>query len=116
MLMGVPGSSPITDPRLPPKRTRSKGPFLRQHYLASTVVRPSPTPVRPAACATVGLPAPSRDGSPPMTRTTFPTCRAPYPGGSRRGHVSVAFPPPPPSPLPRRGGLPLFPFHGLSRL
>src|SRR3954447_6609952 len=37
MLMGVPGSSPITDPRLRPKRTRSKGPFLRQHYPASTV-------------------------------------------------------------------------------
>src|SRR3954464_4848562 len=45
MLRGVPGSSPITDPRLRPKRTRSKGPFLRQHYPASTVVRPSPTPV-----------------------------------------------------------------------
>jgi len=24
----------------------------------------------------------ARDGSPPITRTTFPTCRAHYPGGS----------------------------------
>src|SRR4051812_32139310 len=64
MLLGVPGSSPITDARLRPKRTRSKGPFLRQHYPASTVVRPSPTPVRPAACATWGLPAPVETGLP----------------------------------------------------
>ena len=42
-------SSPITDPRLRPKRTRSKGPFLRRHYPASPVVWPSPTPVRAAA-------------------------------------------------------------------
>src|SRR3954470_1224277 len=31
-------TSPITDPRLRPKRTRSKGPFLRQHDPASLVV------------------------------------------------------------------------------
>jgi hypothetical protein len=64
ILRGVPGSSPITDPRLRPKRTRSKGPFLRQHYPASSVVWPSPTPVRPAACATWGLPAPVETGLP----------------------------------------------------
>src|SRR3954447_26174498 len=114
MLMGVPGSSPITDPRLPPKRTRSKGPFLRQHYPASTVVRPSPTPVRPAAYATWGLPAPSRDGSPPMTRTTLPTCCAPYPGGSRRVHVSIASPLTRPSPFPRRVGIRIFTFEASS--
>src|SRR3954469_23029286 len=114
MLMGVPGSSPITDPRLPPKRTRSKGPFLRQHDPASPVVWPSPTPVRPAACATVGLPAPSRDGSPPMTRTTFPTCRAPYPGGSRRAPVSIASPLTRPSPFPRRVGIRIFTFEAFS--
>jgi hypothetical protein len=61
---GVPGSSPITDPRLRPKRTRSKGPFLRRRYPASSVVWPSPTPVRPAACATWGLPAPVETGLP----------------------------------------------------
>src|SRR3954454_4318680 len=46
-----------------------------------------PPPVRRG-----GLPAPSRDGSPPMTRTTLPPCRAPYPGGSRRVPVSIASP------------------------
>src|SRR3954453_1444272 len=114
MLRGVPGSSPITDPRLPPKRTRSKGPFLRQHDLASPVVWPSPTPVRPAACATVGLPSPSRDGSPPMTRITLPTCRAPYPGGSRRVLASIASPLTWPSPFSRRVGIRIFTFEASS--
>src|SRR3954464_6298776 len=113
MLMGVPGSSPITDPRLRPKRTRSKGPFLRQHYPASTVVWPSPTPVRPAACASWGAASPSRDGSPPMTRITLPTCRAPYPGGSRRVPVSIASPLTRPSPFPRRVGIRIFTFEML---
>ncbi len=39
----LPGSSPITGPRLLRKRTRSQGPFLRWHYPASQVVRPCPT-------------------------------------------------------------------------
>ena len=49
----LPGSSPITDPRLLRERARSQGPFLRRHYLASQVVRPGPTPARPAVLATV---------------------------------------------------------------
>src|SRR3954466_5975480 len=114
MLRGVPGSSPITDPRLRPKRTRSKGPFLRQHYPASTVVWPSPTPVRPAACASWGAASPSRDGSPPMTRITLPACRAPYPGGSRRVPVSIASPLTRPSPFPRRVGIRIFTFEAFS--
>ena len=32
--------------------------------------------------ATFGATTPATDGSPPITRTTFPTCRAHYPGGS----------------------------------
>ncbi len=44
----LPGLSPITDPRLLRKRTRSQGPFLRRHYPAWQVVRPRPTPARPA--------------------------------------------------------------------
>src|SRR3954449_12594649 len=40
----LPGSSPITDPRLRRKRTRSQGPSLRRHYPASPVLRPCPTP------------------------------------------------------------------------
>ena len=114
MLRGVPGSSPITDPRLRPKRTRSKGPFLRQHYPASSVVWPSPTPVRPVACATVGAASPRQDGSPPMTRITLPACRAPYPGGSRRVPVSIASPLTRPSPFPRRVGIRIFTFEASS--
>ncbi len=48
----LPGSSPITDPRLLRERARSQGPFLRRHYPASQVVRPYPTPARPAVLAT----------------------------------------------------------------
>ena len=114
--MGVPGSPPITDPRLRPKRTRSEGPFLRQHYLASPVVWPSPTPVRPAACASWGAASPSRDGSPPMTRITLPACRAPYPGGSRRVLVSVPSPSRAAFPESQPGRHPQRHFRGLLRL
>src|SRR4051794_32965425 len=96
------------------RQPRSKGPFLRQHDPASPVVWPSPTPVRPAACATVGLPALSRDGSPPMTRTPLPPCRAPSPGGSRRVPVSIASPLTRPSPFPRRVGIRIFTFEARS--
>ena len=42
------GSSPITDPLLLRKHTRSQGPLLHRHYPASTLIRPCPTPARPA--------------------------------------------------------------------
>src|SRR6266849_4774912 len=64
------------------KRTRSQGPLLRRHYPASTLLRPCPTPAMAAACRDVEAATLARDGSPPITRTTFPTCRAHYPGGS----------------------------------
>ena len=64
------------------KRTRSQGPLLRWHYPASTLIRPCPTPIRAAACRDVEAATLARDGSPPITRTTFPTCRAHYLGGS----------------------------------
>src|SRR3954467_12916785 len=62
----------------------------------------------------VGAASPSRDGSPPMTRITLPTCRAPYPGGSRRVHVSIASPLTRPSPFPRRVGIRIFTFEASS--
>src|SRR3954468_103361 len=62
----------------------------------------------------VGVASPSRDGSPPMTRITFPTCRAPYPGGSRRVHVSISSPLTRPSPFPRRVGIRIFTFEACS--
>ena len=69
-------------PRHLRKRTRSQGPFLSQHYPASTVIRPRPTPAMAAACRDVEAATLALDGSPPITRTTIPTCRAHYPGGS----------------------------------
>ena len=62
--------------------TRSQGPLLHRHYPASTLIRPCPTPARAAACRDVEVAILAHHGSPPITRTTFPTCRAHYPGGS----------------------------------
>src|SRR5215218_4086583 len=62
----------------------------------------------------VGAASPSQDGSPPMTRITLPTGRAPYPGGSRRVHVSIASPLTRPSPFPRRVGIRIFTFEACS--
>src|SRR5215467_521522 len=64
------------------KHTRSQGPSLHRHYPASTVLRPCPTPARAAASRDVEAATLTQHGSPPITRTTFPTCRAHYPGGS----------------------------------
>src|SRR3954470_15849663 len=91
---------PITDPRLRPKRTRSKGPFLRQHYPASTVVWPSPTPVRPAAFATLGLPAPVETGLPRLRASPFQRAVPTIPA-DRDGCLCRS--------LPRSRGLPRFP-------
>ena len=69
-------------PRHLRKRTRSQGPLLRRHYPASTLLRPCPTPAMTVACRDVEAATLAPNGSPPITRTTFPTCRAHYPGGS----------------------------------
>jgi hypothetical protein len=61
---------------------KSQGPLLSWHYPASTLVRPCPTPAMAAAFRNVEDATLTDDGSPPITRTTFPTCRAHYPGGS----------------------------------
>ena len=49
------------------------------------------------ACRDVEAATLARDGSPPITRTTFPTCRAHYPGGSSGCACRL---------LPRSRGLP----------
>ena len=61
---------------------KSQGPLLRWHYPASTLIRPCPTPAIAVAFCNVEDATLATDGSPPITRTTFPTCRAHYPGGS----------------------------------
>src|SRR3954449_1244798 len=62
----------------------------------------------------VGAASPGRDGTPPITRNSLPTCRAHYPGGSRRVLVSIASPPTRPSPFLRRVGLRIFTFEACS--
>ena len=48
-----------------------------------TRILPCPTPADAAARSDVEAAALAPNGSPPITRTTLPTCRAHYPGGSR---------------------------------
>ena len=60
------------------KHTRSQGPSLHRHYPASTVILPCPTPACAAARSDVEAAALAPSGSPPITRATFPTCRAHY--------------------------------------
>ena len=69
-------------PRRLQKHAKSQGPLLRWRYPASTLIRPCPTPAMAAAFRNVEDATLATDGSPPITRTTFPTCRAHYPGGS----------------------------------
>jgi len=71
--------------------------LLGRHYPVSTLIRPCPTPVMAAACRNVEAATLADDGSPPVTRTTFPTCRAHYPGGSSGCSCRL---------LPRSRGLP----------
>ena len=64
------------------ERIRSQGPFLRRRYPASSVIRPCPTPADIAIQDSVEAATLMPNGSPPITRITFPACRAHYPGGS----------------------------------
>src|SRR3954467_5240746 len=98
----------------PSKAHQKQGPFPPP-ALPGLHGRTAPSASRPTRrlCG-VGVASPSRDGSPPMTRITFPTCRAPYPGGSRRVHVSIASPLTRPSPFPRRVGIRIFTFEAFS--
>jgi len=56
------------------------------------------------------------NGSPPITRSTMRTCRAHYPGGSKRVHVSIASPSHAAFPDLWAGRHPHCPFRGLLRL
>ena len=84
-------------PRLLRKHTRSQGPSLRRHYPASAVILPCPTPADAVARSDVEAATLAPSGSPPITRTIFPTCRAHYPGGSSGCSCRL---------LPRPRGLP----------
>ena len=76
-------SSSITAPSLLHKHTRSKGPFLRRHYPASIglmALSDSQTGRRPFWRRSGPRP-PANPEPPSLTQTTFPACRAQYPGG-----------------------------------
>jgi hypothetical protein len=76
------GSSPITTTSPSSKAHQKSGPFAPP-ALPSLNGHTTPSDsrhgrrLRDVEAATLAL-----DGSPPITRTTFPTCRAHYPGGS----------------------------------
>ena len=88
--------------------------MLCWHYPASTLLRPCPTPVRAAACHDVEVAPLAHDGSPSITRTTFPTCRAHYPGGSSRCMRRFTSPLTRPSPNGRRVGIRIVTFEACS--
>src|ERR1700694_1789606 len=81
-LMVFTGSSPITTTSPSSKAHQKSGPFP-QPALPGFNGHTTPSDsrhgrrLRDVEAATLAL-----DGSPPITRTTFPTCRAHYPGGS----------------------------------
>jgi hypothetical protein len=68
-------------PRRLQKHAKSQGPLLRRRYPASTLIPPCPTPAMAVAFRNVEAATLANNGAPPITRTTFPTCRA-HPGGS----------------------------------
>jgi len=85
------GSSPITLTSPSSEACQKSGPFappalpglvMSETCSACTLLRPCPTPAMAVAFRNVEDATLASDGSPPITRTTFPTCRAYYPGGS----------------------------------
>ena len=88
--------------------------MLRWHYPTSTLVRPCPTPAMAVAFRNVEDATLASDGSPPITRTTIPTCRAHYPGGSSGCACRFASPLVQPSPIGRRVGIRLVTFEACA--
>jgi len=82
-LMVFAGSSPITTTSPSSKAHQKSGPFP-QPALPGFNGHTTPSDSRHGRrLARRRGRYPRLDGSPPITRTTFPTCRAHYPGGSR---------------------------------
>jgi hypothetical protein len=108
------GGAPITGPR-----------FLHEHpkvrALSSTGITrlqryydPLRVPAGPLSLPRALEFASTRSGVPPLAPTTFPACRAPYPGGPKPVPTSVASRPVRPSPLFRRVGVHDFTFEACS--
>src|ERR1700730_15887427 len=101
-------------PRHLRKRTRSRGPFLSQHYPASTVIRPRPTPAMAAALRDVEAATLALDGSPPVTANHPTDVPCPLPRRIAWVRVSIASPHVRPSPNDRRVGIRLRTFEACS--
>ena len=117
-------SSSVTAPFLLHKHTRSKGPSLRRHCPASSVIWPSPTLRLAAALSGVVRrrdlrPAPSL---PHSLQIAFPACCSHYPGGPNQCSLvdELRVPAPvsslsvQPSPFLRRVGVHNFTFEACS--
>jgi hypothetical protein len=110
------GTRSVTDPWRFQKHTRSQGPLLTgitRHQRSYDPVRlpPGPPPKVQIEAATL-IP----NGSPPITRTTMRTCRAHYPGGSKRVHRPITSPSHAAFPDLWAGRHPHWHFRGLLRL
>jgi hypothetical protein len=88
--------------------------LLRRHYPASTLLRPCPTPAMTVACRDVEAATLARDGSPPITRTTFSDVPCPLPRRIEQVRVSIASPLVQPSPNGRRVGIRIVTFEACS--
>ncbi len=110
------GSLPITPPCHRQKRAGSQGPLLRRHYPASWLIWPCPTPKGTVTQGDVEGATLVPSGPPQITRITLPTCRAQYPGGPGRVHMSVASPSRAAFPVSQAGRHPRLHFRGLLRL
>src|SRR5207253_10977633 len=96
-LMALSGPSPISTTSPSSQAHQKSGPFpppALPSFHGHTTLSDSRMAV---ACRDVEAAALARDGSPPITRITFPTCRAHYPGGSSGCACRL---------LPRSRGLP----------
>ena len=101
-------------PRHLRKRTRSRGPFLSQHYPASTVILPRPTPAMAAAVRDVEAATLALDGSPPVTANHPTDVPCPLPRRIVWVRVSIASPHVRPSPNDRRVGIRIRTFEACS--
>ena len=103
---------------LAPSKACQKSGSFPPPALPGLIGRTTLSDSRPARRARhgVGGATSGRNGPPPITRTTFPTCRAQYPGGSERVPMSVASPFHAAFPVSQAGRHPRFHFRGLLRL
>jgi hypothetical protein len=108
------GAWPITGPRFlrghPEVRALSSTGVTRLQRYCDPLRVPAGPPSLPRTLEFV----PTRTGVPPLAQTTFPACRAHYPGGPKPVRLSVASRPVQPSPLFRRVGVHDFTFEACS--